>query len=203
MESEEGRAERKKRAARERIVAAASALFIEKGSRSVSMDEVAAAADVARRTLFNYFPNKEELLYAAAGPVLTEAIALAEARLSGPPPRLEDVVELCLSLWASYGRRLGLIYSVELADSPRLAELHAAYQEVLHRLIGLASGGEAGLGGEARLVGKLVYRSFLPLLLALEGEEDAAGRFRRGLLGLIDGAAGAVGPARTGPEASP
>jgi len=68
MEGEEGRTARKKREARERIIAAAAELFMEKGARAVSMDEVAQAADVARRTLFNYFESKEELLVATAGP---------------------------------------------------------------------------------------------------------------------------------------
>lgn len=190
VEPELGWSDRKKREARERIVAAASALFIERGSRAVSMDEVAEAAGVARRTLFNYFEGKDELLYAAAAPVLTEAIRLASARLDGPPPRLDDVIELCLSLWRSFGRRLGLIYAVELEDSPRLAELHASYLDVLRRLMGRASGEEPELARRAGLAGRLVYRSFVPLLLALEGEEGAEERFARGLRGLLKGAAG-------------
>lgn len=190
MEPELGLSDRKKQEARDRIVAAAATLFIERGSRAVSMDEVAEAAGVARRTLFNYFESKDELLYAAAAPVLTEAISLASARLGGPPPRLDDVIGLCLSLWRSFGRRLGLVYAVELADSPRLAELHASYLEVLRRLIGRASEEEPELARKAGLAGRLVYRSFVPILLALEGEEDAEDRFARGLRGLLKGASG-------------
>jgi TetR/AcrR family transcriptional regulator, regulator of autoinduction and epiphytic fitness len=46
---------------REAIVAAAERLFLECGFGSVSMDELAEAAGVARRTLYNQFASKEEI----------------------------------------------------------------------------------------------------------------------------------------------
>ena len=46
---------------REAIVEAAERLFLERGFGSVSMDELAEAAGVARRTLYNQFPGKEEI----------------------------------------------------------------------------------------------------------------------------------------------
>jgi TetR/AcrR family transcriptional regulator, regulator of autoinduction and epiphytic fitness len=46
---------------REAIVEAAGRLFLERGFGSVSMDELAEAAGVARRTLYNQFAGKEEI----------------------------------------------------------------------------------------------------------------------------------------------
>ena len=46
---------------REVIVAAATRLFLERGFGAVSMDELAAAAGVARRTLYNQFESKEQI----------------------------------------------------------------------------------------------------------------------------------------------
>ena len=46
---------------REAIVEAASRLFLERGFGSVSMDEFAEAAGLARRTLYNQFTSKEEI----------------------------------------------------------------------------------------------------------------------------------------------
>ena len=43
------------------IVDAAARLFLERGFGSVSMDEMAMAAGVARRTLYNQFASKEEI----------------------------------------------------------------------------------------------------------------------------------------------
>ena len=46
---------------REAIVEAAERLFLERGFGAVSMDELAEAAGVARRTLYNQFASKEEI----------------------------------------------------------------------------------------------------------------------------------------------
>ena len=46
---------------REAIVEAAERLFLERGFGSVSMDELAEAAGLARRTLYNQFSSKEEI----------------------------------------------------------------------------------------------------------------------------------------------
>jgi TetR/AcrR family transcriptional regulator of autoinduction and epiphytic fitness len=46
---------------REAIVGAAQRLFLELGFGAVSMDDLAAAAGVARRTLYNQFASKEEI----------------------------------------------------------------------------------------------------------------------------------------------
>ncbi|GGF12620.1 hypothetical protein GCM10011611_17810 [Aliidongia dinghuensis] len=46
---------------REAIVEAAESLFLERGFATVSMDHLAEAAGVARRTLYNQFTSKEEI----------------------------------------------------------------------------------------------------------------------------------------------
>lgn len=46
---------------REAIVEAATGLFLERGFGGVSMDDLAEAAGVARRTLYNQFASKEEI----------------------------------------------------------------------------------------------------------------------------------------------
>ena len=53
----------KRLATREGISNAATRLFLERGFDHVTVDEIAAAADVGRMTVFNHFPRKEDMFF--------------------------------------------------------------------------------------------------------------------------------------------
>ncbi|MFZ6875891.1 TetR/AcrR family transcriptional regulator [Undibacterium sp. Di27W] len=54
---------RKRLAMRQGISDAATRLFQERGFDHVTVDEIAAAADVGRMTVFNHFPRKEDMFF--------------------------------------------------------------------------------------------------------------------------------------------
>src|SRR5215207_6546330 len=58
-----GLRERKKQQTRDLIATTARELFSERGFDAVTVAEIARAADVAEKTVFNYFPTKEDLVY--------------------------------------------------------------------------------------------------------------------------------------------
>lgn len=77
-----GRRERAKADKRARILAAALALFEERGFERTSMSEVARLADVAQGTVFQYAATKAELLMMVA-----EALWGAHEQANTAPPR--------------------------------------------------------------------------------------------------------------------
>ncbi|WP_353946854.1 TetR family transcriptional regulator [Streptomyces sp. HUAS MG91] len=62
-----GLRERKKEQTRQRIAAVALRMFTERGFDAVTVNEIAEAAEVARTTLFAYFPAKESLVLDGVG----------------------------------------------------------------------------------------------------------------------------------------
>lgn len=67
------RRERKKTETRRKILDQAITLFRRDGIDAVTMETIAAAADVAKGTLYNYFPEKEALLAAWMQALVGEA----------------------------------------------------------------------------------------------------------------------------------
>ncbi|MGW3368332.1 TetR family transcriptional regulator [Streptosporangium canum] len=62
-----GLRERKKEQTQRRIAAVALRLFAERGFDAVTINEIAEAAEVAKVTLFKYFPTKESLVLRGVG----------------------------------------------------------------------------------------------------------------------------------------
>ncbi len=67
----EGRRERKKRELRSRIYQQAQELFLTQGFEATTVEQIAAAADIAPATFFNHFQSKHALL----GEMTTEVFA--------------------------------------------------------------------------------------------------------------------------------
>jgi AcrR family transcriptional regulator len=115
---------RDSRRTRQRILDAAYVLFRRKGYARVSMDEIAAATAVTKRTLYYHFTSKDELL--AAVLEAQHALALAAFRtfgdnLSGSPEEIIDTLFRDLAVWSDRPRWAGSGFTrlvIELADLP-------------------------------------------------------------------------------------
>jgi AcrR family transcriptional regulator len=80
-----GRRERKKLATRTAVREAALRLAVRHGVENVTVEQIAAEADVAERTFFNHFATKEEAIVAAAAAGAEALVAEFRARPPAEP----------------------------------------------------------------------------------------------------------------------
>jgi AcrR family transcriptional regulator len=114
-------------------------LFAAQGYDETTVEEVAAAAGISRRTLFNYFDSKEDL--ALSG--LTEQGELIAARFAERPSSedtwvsLRDAFQVLEEIEAPAERRLEMISLLFDSDSLRAghAEKQARWRDLLAPLI--------------------------------------------------------------------
>ncbi|MEU7178073.1 TetR family transcriptional regulator [Streptomyces celluloflavus] len=76
---------------RRELSAAAMELFATKGYEATTVDEIAAAAGVARRTFFRHFRSKEEAIF----PDHDDTLVRAEAVLDAAPPHENPLDTVC------------------------------------------------------------------------------------------------------------
>jgi AcrR family transcriptional regulator len=83
MSQAPGLRERKKLQTRQLIAETARRLFAERSFESVTVADVARAADVSEATVFNYFPTKEDLFYSGLEAFEEELLAAIRERDPG------------------------------------------------------------------------------------------------------------------------
>ncbi|KNB54017.1 TetR/AcrR family transcriptional regulator [Streptomyces caatingaensis] len=147
MGTERGLRESKKQETRRLISDHATRLFIEQGFEATTIAEIAAAARVAKKTVTNYFPRKEDLAL-DHHEAFTQSLARVVAGLAPgepPLPALGRAFRATLVGHSPVAGFTGPEFARMVADSPtltaRLRELHDRREEALAEALAAASPG--------------------------------------------------------------
>lgn len=141
-----GLRERKKHRTRRLLQRTAMELFAARGFDQVTIEEIAAACEVSRTTVFRYFPTKEDLVVGTEPERLEELRAAFEQRPSEEPV-FDSVRHAVVAVAERYEHdRAELFAAQELitANSSLLAhwlEIHAEWIDTFARLIASRTAG--------------------------------------------------------------
>jgi AcrR family transcriptional regulator len=187
---EPGLRERKKAQTRELIADTARRLFLERGFEAVPVAEIAREADVAEKTVFNYFPAKEDLFYGRLEAFEEDMLAAVRERGSGMSivGAFRDFVMRSRGALQEEGeeatRQLRAVNRV-ITESPALQsrerEIFARYTESLTELIAKETGSVPG-AVEPRVVASAlidVHRTLIGFVRERTLAGDEAGKIRR------------------------
>ena len=108
-EQPEGLRERKRRQTLERIVETGLKLFMENGYEATTLDAIAAAAGISRRTFFYYFKSKEDVMLAWQDGGLLQALRPAMLEQSADQPPLRAALECFLKLASRYEAKQSIV----------------------------------------------------------------------------------------------
>jgi len=196
----EGLRERKKRETRQRISDIATGLFLEHGFVTVTMSEVAEAADVSVNTVYNYFPAKEDLFFDRSAGIVERLARWVRARDRGESAvaavlrelRAEvEAVSPRVGLMEGYDRFMRVIHEAPALRS-RLWSIQQEVQDNLETALREETGAAPDDSLPTLIAGQInwVHQT----VMAVIGREMLAGRnpgeVSREVLLLLDGMEG-------------
>ena len=149
-----GLRERKRQQTRERLIEAAMALFLDRGFEATTLDDIAAAADISRRSFFHYFASKEDVVFAWHEETMVALVAAVAAR-----PAKESMLTAAENAITAIARELDSDEAIAIArlkhDNPALQARDQLKYEQLERALAEALARRAGRKSDmlhARLV---------------------------------------------------
>ncbi|MEV5340299.1 TetR/AcrR family transcriptional regulator [Streptomyces sp. NPDC052676] len=176
----------KKRRTREKISHEATRLFLERGFDNVTIADVAAAAQVAKMTVTNYFPRKEDLALDLAG-VFVEMPADAVRGRAPGESALAALRRAFLAAAAGHDPVIGfsgLPFARMVTDSPALVARLREFHDLREKALAQALTDETGAAPDdirprvaAALLGgvhRLLFEETLRLTLDGRGNDEIA-----------------------------
>ncbi|MFC8517842.1 TetR/AcrR family transcriptional regulator [Streptomyces sp. NPDC057257] len=192
----EGLRERKKRETRQRISDIATGLFLEHGFVTVTIADVAEAADVSVNTVYNYFPTKEDLFLDRTADVVDRLARWVRGRDVGESAAAAVLRELREEVLA-VSPRLGLLEGYDrfmrvVHDAPPLRSRLWTLQQEIQDNLEAALREETGAAADDPLPGLIAGQIGWAhqTVVATIGREMVAGRnpreVSREVLALLD-----------------
>jgi len=153
-----GLRERKRQQTRERLTRAAMALFLERGFEATTLDDIAAAADISRRSFFHYFDSKEDVVFAwheiAVRPAGESMLAAAENAIAAMVRQIEPGEAIAMARLKRDNPALQARDQVKyeqleraLAEALARRAVHKA-EKLDARLVAMIATGAMRIGGE-------------------------------------------------------
>jgi AcrR family transcriptional regulator len=139
-----------------------------------SMAEIAAAAGVARQTVYAHFESRDALLDAVAERALAEAVAAIDAAELERGAPADALARLVPAWWETVSRHARVLEALAAAF-PGTEDVHDFHSPILERLERLVRRGQRAGDFDRRLPAAWVAAAFLGLMHSA-ADEVAAGR---------------------------
>lgn len=171
---------------RTRILRESAALFVSSGYENVSVEQILAAADIARSSFYRFFANREEVLSSIIRPVFVAGLAHLEAIAAGDSRGvLRGIFDAYLALWHASPDALRLSTRTGGIYFELFRDLHMPFRERITALLRLVEPEGLLLNGNAGYTARLIARTAVPVLEVYHRDSRFADLFRSTMSGFL------------------
>lgn len=177
---------RRQHGTRARILSESAALFVAHGYENVSVEQIIAAAGIARSSFYRFFANREEVLSGIIRPVFEAGLERLDAIDAGDAPGvLRGILDTYLALWNAGPDALRLSTRAGGVYFELFRDLHTPFRQRIAALLDRVAAGGALRNGSADYTARLIARTAVPALEVYHKDPRFAQLFRSSMCGLL------------------
>ena len=171
---------------RDALLRVGARLFVNDGVENVSVEDVIAAADIARSTFYTFFTSKRDLLVHIVEPVFTTGTNTFRTLTSlAPREMMAGVIDTYLTLWERHGDALLLATRISRADLHLFEKVHRSYVESLTNVLTAVQPSGLLRNGSVEYTRKLIAKSAVDILLVYRNDADLRRLYRTTMEGML------------------
>jgi len=171
---------------RARLLAESAALFVAHGFENVSVEQILAAARIARSSFYRFFANREEVLASIIRPVFVDGLAHLDAITARDTHGvLHGIFDTYLALWHASPDALRLSTRTGGVYFELFRDLHVPFREGITARLRLVEPEGHLRNGSADYTARLIARTAVPVLEVYHRDHRFADLFRSTLGGLL------------------
>lgn len=169
---------------KEKIISKAYQVINESSVDLVSLEDIAEAAEVTRKTVYNHFSSKEDLLKEMLLPALEFVIRDLDERSKSAETSFSDITESLFNLYRKYKQAIELATCHTLYNNPEVVSAHGRFMDRFKKLMISAEPDGYPLGLDLTM--RLISRIYLPVLRELHSQNGSEEKSRDQLYDQFD-----------------
>lgn len=171
---------------RARILGESAALFVAQGYENVSVEQILAAAGIARSSFYRFFASREDVLANIIRPVFVAGLARLDA-IAARDTRgvLHGIFDTYLALWVASPDALRLSTRTGGVYFEIFRDLHMPFRERISTLLRLVEPEGALLNGSADYTARLIARTAVPVMEVYHRDPRFSALFHATMNGLL------------------
>jgi AcrR family transcriptional regulator len=171
---------------RRRILDESARLFIARGFENVSVEEIIAAAGIARSSFYRFFSNREDVLTQIIRPVFERAAdELAAIRSHDPRAMMDGIFTVYVRQWRDSPDALRVSTRVGGVHFSLFKDVHDEFRRRLLAILQQVEATGVLLNGSADYTGRLIARTAVPTLEVYAKDPDFERLFYTSMRGLL------------------
>lgn len=169
---------------RQNVLRVGAKMFLDRGIENVSVEEILAAAGLARSTFYSFFTSKRDLLFHILDPVFqTGASHMKDLQSKSPVDIVYGVIDMYPMLWERYGEALFLRIGHD--EFNLIEKTHNQYVQMLGRCFSAVEVAGILRNGSSAHTQRLIARCAIEVVRVYRNDPDYKRLYRTTMEGML------------------